>query len=483
MNAINMQFPRKFQPVLTSKKRIIVLVGGRDSAKSTSVAQHVLTQIKMHGIDVLCGREFQLSIEDSVHKLVLSLIDRLNISGVTSTDKKVDFDNGGRIRYKGFARNSSGVRSAEGYKLSWIEEAQYLSDESIKDLLPTIREEGSQLIFTANLMASTDPFSRRFIMPFWKVLQRDGIYEDEMSLIIMMNYRDNPWSSSGMRLQRKSDKENLSAAEYDHIWEGAFNDSVDDSIIKVEWFDAAVDAHIKLGFEPKGQKVVAHDPSDTGSDAKGLVYRHGSVILDVQEKVNGDVNDGCDWATGYTIKVNADMFVWDCDGLGVTLQRQVREALEGKKIDIRMFKGSQSPTNPTRKYEPDERLEYREQKTNEETFKNRRAQSYIKLRDGIFNAYCAVVKREYIDPDKIISISSEIKCLSQFRSELCRIPIKDNQAGLIQIMSKIDMKRIHRIESPNLADSAMMSTESNLVFKQPEYEPFEIPDIVYLGQT
>lgn len=456
---IRIQYPRKFKPVLTSKKRIIVLVGGRGSAKSTSVGQHVLALIKIEGSDLLCGREFQTSIDDSVHKLILSLIDKLRISGVTSTDKKVDFDNFGKIRYKGFARNSSAVRSAEGYKRSWIEEAQYLSQQSIDDLLPTIREEDAQLIFTANLMASTDPFSKRFIIPFWKQLQRDGIYEDSMHLIIMMNWRDNPWWSEGLEQERLWDLENRSRAEYDHIWEGKFNDTVEGSIIKAEWFDAAIDAHIKLGFEPRGFKIVSHDPSDTGPDPKGLYYRHGSVVLDVLEKTGGDVNDGCDWATEYAIKVGADMFTWDCDGLGVSLKRQVITALDGKKIVVNMFKGSESPSDPKSTYQPDSRLNLGQAKSNQQTFKNKRAQYYIRLRDRFYNAYRAVAKGEYVDPDELISVSSSIECMAQFRSEVCRIPKKNNPNGLIQIMDKPEMKRLHKIESPNLADSAMMGEE------------------------
>lgn len=456
---IRIQYPRKFKPVLTSDKRIIVLVGGRGSGKSTSAGQHVLAKIKIEGCDLLCGREFQTSIEDSVHKLITSLIDKLGITGVTSTDKKVDFDNGGRIRYKGFARNSSGVRSAEAYGISWVEEAQYLSQESIDDLLPTIREEGAQLIFTANLMASTDPFSKRFIMPFWKKLERDGIYEDSMHLIIMMNWRDNPWWSDGLEQERLWDFEHRTRAEYDHIWEGKFNDTVEGSIIKAEWFDAAIDAHIKLGFKPRGAKIVSHDPSDTGPDAKGLYYRHGSVVLDVQEMADGDVNDGCDWATGYAIDVGADMFVWDCDGLGVSLKRQVLTALDGKKIEARMFKGSNSPDNPKAIYQPDARLNPGQAKSNQQTFKNKRAQKYTSLRDKFYNAYRAVVKGEYIDPDQLISISSSIQSLPQFRSEVCRIPKKNNPNGLIQIMDKPEMKRLFKIESPNLADSAMMGEE------------------------
>jgi len=457
---IDIDLPRKFLPVLESTKRIIVLIGGRGSTKSQSVSQFLLSKVQMEGSDLLCGREFQTSIEDSVHKLNLEMIDRLKIRGVLDTEKKIDFSNGGKVRYKGFARNSSAVRSAQGFKRGWIEEAQSLSKESIKDLLPTIRGQGSQLFFTANLMASTDPFSERFYNPFQKQLERDGIFEDEMHLIIVMNYDDNPWwDESELELDRKWDFENLPRAEYDHVWGGKCNDNVEGSIIKAEWFDAAIDAHIKLGFEPRGFKIVSHDPSDTGPDPKGLYYRHGSVILDVQEKTDGDVNEGCDWATGYAIQVGADMFTWDCDGLGVSLQRQVMNAFDGKKIAVNMFKGSNSPVNPNSIYQPDGRLSAGQARTNKHTFKNKRAQYYTRLRDRFYNVYRAVVKKEYIDPDQLISISSEINCMAQFRSEICRIPKKNNPNGLIQIMTKEEMKRLHKIKSPNLSDSAMMGEE------------------------
>ncbi len=470
-----LQIPEKMERAVTTKARLIVFVGGRSSGKSEGTGRILIAKGLSESADILCGREYQNSIDDSVHKLLKGIIEKAGIEGVDVTEKKIDFNGGGGFRFKGFARNSSAVRSAQGFKYSWIEEAQDLSEESIEDLLPTIRAEGSQLLFTANPMASNDPFSKRFIVPFKKYLDRDGYYEDDMHLIIVMNWRDNPWHGE-LEQQRLWDKENLSRAKYDHIWEGAFNDSVEDSIIQAEWFDAAVDAHLKLGFKPMGMKVVSHDPSDTGGDPKGLVMRHGSVILNVQEKLDGDVNDGCDWATGYAIENNADLFVWDCDGLGVSLKRQVTDAFYGKKIDFVMFKGSESPINPNALYQPDERVERVKAKTNKETFRNKRAQYYWMLRDRFYNTYRAVEKKEYIDPDDMISISSKIKCLDQFRSEICRIPRKVNANGFIQIMTKEEMKSRLKIESPNLADSAMMSMEIPKIIKPVSTEPIYIPD-------
>ena len=68
---------------------------------------------------------------------------------------------------------------------------------------------------------------------------------------------------------------------------------------------------------------------------KGFASAHGSVVLDIQELITGDVNDGCDWATDYAINNNADLFVWDGDGLGVSLKRQVSEALDGKRLALK----------------------------------------------------------------------------------------------------------------------------------------------------
>lgn len=465
---IPIQIPEKLIPVLDTKARYIVLIGGRGSAKSQSTSQITMMKAENEGSDLLCGREYQNSIDESVHKLNCEMIEDLGIPGAYTTEKKIDFASGGQVRYKGFARNSAAVKSAQGFKRSWVEEAQDLSQASITDLLPTIRAGGSQLFFTANPQASNDPFSQRFIIPFKQQLDQYGIYQDEMHLIIKINWRDNPWFPEGLNKERLWDYENKSRAEYDHIWEGAFNDSVENSIIAAEWFDAAIDAHLKLGWKPRGAKIVSHDPSDTGGDAKGLVLNHGNVILDVKQRTDGDVNEGCDWATGYAIERGADLFVWDCDGLGVSLRRQVSEAFAGTRTDWVMFKGSESPVRPEEVYQPDVEAGRAQARKNKDTFMNKRAQYYWRLRDRFYNTYRAVVKGDYINPNDLISVSSKIDCLDLFRSEVCRIPKKANSRGLIQIMRKDEMKTQLKIASPNLADSAMMAEEEPPVAKKPD---------------
>lgn len=272
----------------------------------------------------------------------------------------------------------------------------------------------------------------------------------------MVNWRDNPWWNEEQEGLRSWDYTHLARAKYDWIWEGKFNDDIEDAIIPAEWFDAAIDAHIKLGFEPRGIKVVSHDPSDRGPDDKGLCYRHGSVILDVQEKAGLDVNEGCDWALDYAIDVQADVYIWDCDGLGAGLRKQTLTAIAGKKMDHVEFRGGKGVDNPKQIYQKVDSHPNSKAKTNEETFKNRRAQYYWMLRDRFYNAYLAVEKSKYIDPDEMISLSSSISNMSALRAEICRIPRRPNGAGLIQIMSKEEMARM-KIASPNMADSTMMN--------------------------
>lgn len=454
------QVPKKLKPLITKKKRFKVIIGGRGSAKSTTVADLCLADSQLKGLMIGQFREFQNSIEDSVYSLLTEEIDRLGMTGFSVQNNKIDTDAGGGMRFRGLARNIQSVKSMHGFDRFVVEEAQFLSYPSLKILTPTLREDESELWFIANPMSSADPFSQRFIVPFQRELERKGYYEDDLHLIIVCNYTDNPFFPEVLEQERAYDEIHLSKAEYEHIWLGKFNDTIENAIIPVEWFDAAIDAHLKgpANFKPLGAKVVAHDPSDEGPDAKGLALRHGSVVLDVQEMDTGDVNDGCDWATQYALDHGADHFTWDCDGLGVTLRRQVQQAFAGTRVQFKMFKGSEGVEDPDEIYQEVGKLDLQtDSRTNKQVFKNKRAQYYWRLRDRFYNTYRLIVKNEYIDPDLCISLSSEIENIDQLRAEVCRIPKKANSNGMIQIMSKDEMLSKHKIPSPNMADSLAMS--------------------------
>ncbi len=453
----SMQVPSRLKP-LFEPKPIKIIYGGRAGGKSMTVADILLMRMMTESIKVAGMRELMNSVSDSVHSLFEEEISRLNLHGFTIQNSTIFHESGGQIVYKGLSRNPEAVKSMHGFSIFWVEEAATLSKRSIDLLIPTLRAEGAELWFTFNPSSSSDPIYKEFIKPFEKELIRDRQYFDDMYTIIKINYDDNPFMPEGLNNLRLKHKETKSLAEYEHIWLGEPADEVENSLIKPSWFDAAIEAHIKLGFKPQGALVASHDPSDTGEDAKGYTLRHGSVVLDIREKTTGDINEGCDWALDLAINAQADHFVYDADGMGVALKRPIEKSLSGKKIESYMFKGSQSTDNPDEIYQDIDKdnIYKRKENTNKQTFKNKRAQYYWRLRDRFYSTYLAVEKGQYIDPDQLISLSSSIDNLQGLRAELCKVPLKDSGSGYIQVMNKIEMKKLG-IASPNMADSLMMS--------------------------
>lgn len=447
----------KMEPILTKDKRFKLLIGGRGSSKSMGIGDIAASRAKDYGDKTLCMREVQNTLEDSVHALLKNLIEGHGWFNFDITDKHIQLGGQDVFKFRGIARNPDGVKSMFGFKFGWVEEAQGLSAKSIEVLTPTLREAGSELLFTLNPQSSGDPIAERFLMPYWSDIINHGYYEDDLHLIVQINYTDNPWHRE-LEAERASDESRLSRTAYEHKWLGMFNDDIDNALISAEWFDACIDAHEKLGFKPLGAKVAAYDPSDEGKDAKGYCLRHGSVVTDVQTVSQGDVNEGTDWAIDRAIAAGADWFSWDGDGLGLSLKRQVSESLAGKHIDYRIFRGSESPEHPKAPFVDVTNDQGEAQQSNEQALTNRRAQFYVRLRDRVYNTYRAVVHGEYKDPDELISFSSEIDCMRQLRAEMCRIPLKPNGSGRIQLLSKVEMARKpYELASPNLADSVMMS--------------------------
>lgn len=445
----------KLLPFLTKPQPIKVAYGGRGSGKSIGLCDMAIMKMESRRIDVYCLREFQESIRDSIHRTLSMSINRLELDGWDVQETKIISPFGNETTYKGAARNATSIQGAENYLLSIFSEAHTASQESIDRLLPTIlRKPGAQCWFEANPQSSADPFSERFINPYKEIIDRQGFYEDDLHYIVSVNWRDNPWWNEEQERLRAWDYEHLDRAKYDWIWEGAFNDSVENSIIKSEWFDACIDAHLNPKFngawQPKGMKLAAFDPSDTG-DAKGFAYRHGNVFLDVSDKDSGDADDGMRWALDKTHSLGIDDFTFDYSGIGSGMAGAIKASLEPKRIKVIAFNGGEGVENPEQVAISHDG----KSKKNKDLFINKRAQYYWRLYELCYNTYRCIVKGQYVDPADMISFSSEIKSMTRLRAEVCRIPRVPRGDGVIQIMSKKDMLK-KGIASPNMADAVMM---------------------------
>lgn len=490
MNEVNIEYVDKLEPVFTKSKRIKIIVGGRGSTKSTGVAD--LVAVRVSGGELwCCARECQNSIEESVHRTLLDEIARVGLTGFDDTKTGISHISGGRVFYRGLSRNITSLKSTlSGIDGLWIEEGEDLSDNTLRVLTASVRLNATdtqrkidgeevkmpEIIITMNRGSRSGAVAKKWLERAEKAINRCGYYEDDLTMVVEMNYTDMPeewFLQSGLEEERIDDYEKMSRAMYDHKWLGKYLEAIDGSIIQPEWFDACINAHkldrLKKAFTPHGAIIAAHDPSDSGKDAKGFSVRHGSIIKCVKVKESGEIDEGCDWATELAIQYKSDWFVWDGDGMGAGLKRQVSTAFDGTQTKYHMFRGSLSGSgqdNAKKVYMPQSGDSDTKPKKYMETFKNNRAQYYTELANRCYNTYRCVIKGEYIDPDEMISFDSDgIDDLDGLRSEMCRIPKKDNPGGLIQIMNKKEMK-ILKIESPNQSDSVMMGLFKPAVAKQ-----------------
>ena len=472
-------FPEIVKPMFLAPKRFMALIGGRGSGKTLVEGDHGLVNMHDLGRNMMCIREFQSSVSDSVHAVLSSEISRLELDNADVTERTIKFThNNAMARFMGLSRNPESVKSAFGFLDWWVEEAQFLSEKSLRVLTPTARKKpkkglpGKQkeievnevdmndvrMVFCANPASSEDPFSKRFIVPFKSELDATGVYEDDLHLIIKMNWSDNPWfSESGLDAERLFDLKNLPRSTYDWVWEGGFNDEIENGLIKPEWFDACIDAHIKLGMKEFGIAKVTHDPSDLGNDPKATVVRKGNIITNVMQRTDLDVNEGSDWALGVAINENADQYEWDVGGLGLTLKRDVNNALDNKRITVHQFNGAAKVDHPDGIYESSGASNVIQQKSWKQVCKNLRAQCYLKLRDRVYRTYKAVNDGVMTNPDELISFASTCESLTTLRAELCRMPIKPRSDGLFELYTKKEMREKFKVRSPNCADGVMMS--------------------------
>ncbi len=442
---------------LSRPKRTKVFFGGRGGAKSWQFAQDLVVRGIENKIRILCTREFQGSIEESVHKLLSDTIHRVGASSFYDIQKKsIVGKNGTQFIFEGLKNNTTKIKSMEAVDIVWCEEAEAISELSWDLLIPTIRKNGSEVWISFNPADEQDNTYQRFVFPYLMDINENGYFEDDEIYVRKVGWRDNPWFPVELQKEmEKTKRENYK--KYLHIWEGECNADYADSIIQPEWVEAAVNAHEKLGFKAAGVKCMGFDPADEGNDAKAYAIRHGSVVLDIKQWKTGDLTDAIDRVYETADRERCTDLVYDSVGIGAAVKSHIKR-LEGRSPVLSTgFGGGDGVRDPQTKYEGD--------RSNHDVFRNLRAQYWWYLRDRFERTYRAVEKGEYLDPDELISLSPEIKDLSLLKSELCRVQRKRNATAntLIQLESKQEMRK-RGYPSPNMADALVMAFANPPVF-------------------
>ena len=231
--AVDARFPEKLQ-ALFQPKRYKVLFGGRGGAKSWGVARWLLIEGSKRQLSVLCARELQNSIKDSVHKLLSQQIEALGLSHFYDIQQaSIKGLNGTEFSFEGIRHNVGKIKSYEGVDYCWVEEAQSVSEASWEVLVPTIRKPGSEIIVTFNPDLESDATYQRFV-----------VHTPPNCALVEINWRDNPWFGE---TELPAERDALKARNYDsylHVWEGKCKQNLEGSVYADELREATVQSRI-----------------------------------------------------------------------------------------------------------------------------------------------------------------------------------------------------------------------------------------------
>ena len=244
LEPLRLKIPWKCAWVLSQlNKQYKILRGGRGSAKSWSVARYLIIKAAFGNERILCAREMQNSIRDSVYKLLVDQIHELKLDDYFIIQKDGIYGRfGSEFFFKGLKHNISGIRSTEGITKCWVEEAELVSDDSWMLLIPTLfRREDCELLVTYNPETDKSATDLRFC----KNIPPNSAWAE-------VNFEDNEWLPQGLKDLQEYDKR-VDYEKWEHVWQGKYKKYADALIFKgkvrVESFETPNDVQFYYGSD------------------------------------------------------------------------------------------------------------------------------------------------------------------------------------------------------------------------------------------
>ena len=240
--SLEIYMPEPIQRVMSKPARYRVLSGGRGSAKSYAVANYLIIKAISGKYRILCTREYQSSIKDSVHKLLSDRIRALGLSKFFIIQRdSIRSIFGSEFIFKGLRHSISEIKSTEGIDFCWCEEAEKISEESWNVLIPTIRAEGSEIIITFNPDEEKSATWQRFV-----------VSPPPRTEYCHTTYVDNKLFPEVLRWEMEYDKK-VDFERYEHVWEGKLKKYANALIFKgkyrVDEFETPESATFLLGAD------------------------------------------------------------------------------------------------------------------------------------------------------------------------------------------------------------------------------------------
>lgn len=323
MIQLDLTLPAALAP-LYKPRRYKVMHGGRGGGKSHGVAQVLLDMAARKPLRILCAREVQKSMRDSVHRLLRDYIVRLRLESFFEVlDTEIRGQNGSLFLFSGLQSHTvDSIKSFEGVDIVWVEEAHGVSKKSWDVLIPTIRKENSEIWMTLNPDMETDETYQRFIAT-----------PSADTWVCEINWRDNPWFPGVLNDERLKAKRSQSQEDYEHVWEGKPRTVAEGAIYKHEI--KALYAERRVTLVPYDPTLPAHTVWDLGwNDAMtiGFVQR-GPMDVRIIDYIE-DSHRTLDW---YVAQIEQRPFRWGHDYLphdGRTRNFQTGKSTEEQLVDM-----------------------------------------------------------------------------------------------------------------------------------------------------
>jgi len=266
---VQLRIPDKLVPVFEGEADVRGAHGGRGSAKTRTFAK--MTAVRAHMWDmegrdgiILCGRQFMNSLADSsLEEIKIAIREEDWLAPHFDIGETYIRTKSGRISYSfaGLDRNIDSIKSKSRILLAWIEEAEPVTEEAWVKLIPTLREEDSELWVTWNPERKEAPTNKRFYNS-----------DDPRTKIVQMNWRDNPWFPDILDRQRLKDEKERPHS-YGHIWEGEFVSAIEGAYFTAHLNKAKDDG--RICFVPEDDHLIIRlfaDIGGTGAKADNFVF-------------------------------------------------------------------------------------------------------------------------------------------------------------------------------------------------------------------
>lgn len=428
-----------------------VLYGGRASSKSWDAAGYAIFLAQVCKIRVLCTRQFQNKIDESVYTLLKIQIFRFNLQHKFTilNNKIICHVTGSEFLFYGIARNIDEIKSTESVDIHWAEEAHLLSEEQWKTIDATIRKQGSQHWIIFNPRLATDFVYKRFVTN-----------PPPETVVRKINYNENSFLSETMlKVIRAAKAEDLDS--YMHVYEGMPKNDDAASIIKRTWLQVAVDAHIKLNIAISGMKRLGFDVADgtdevaklDSHDACAMVASHGALTYwsDVWKAKEDEILKSTTkvWTKARDLD---SMIVYDAIGVGASVGGIVNTLNDNGDIKVKheKFFAGGVVIKPDAFYDSVSKIR------NKDFFSNVKAQAWWLVADRLKNTYNAVTNGQKFADDEMLFLDANMPNLTALIDELST-PKKDyDLAGRVKVEGKKDLAK-RDIASPNLADAYIMA--------------------------